>query len=161
MRRGGSAGAKAGQGVSDALSAVRARKRDGEPATAASSRSLTPSRKPRKRKTTTDTSGSFQAALLVSMSEKAFQAHVVGALRARGWIVWTVPDMTRTTAGLPDVIAVHPTRVPRRVLFYELKTQSGRLRPEQRVVLAALGDVYGVDARVIRPADWPATLEDL
>lgn len=92
--------------------------------------------------------------VLGSMSEKQFQRYVVDGLKRRGWIVWVVPDMRRTAAGLPDIIAVHPTQVPRRVLFWELKTMRGRVRPEQKIALAALNDVYGVDARVIRPDDW-------
>jgi len=95
------------------------------------------------------------AVILSAMSERVFQAHVVTALKDRGYLVWTVPDMTKTARGLPDVIAVHPTRVPRRVLFYELKSQRGRVRPEQADALAALSDVHGVDARIVRPADWP------
>lgn len=99
--------------------------------------------------------------ILASLSEREFQRHVVDGLKQRGFLVWTIPDMRKTTAGLPDIIAVHPTRVPRRVLFWELKTATGRVRPEQRRALAALSDVYGVDARVIRPADWLAESETL
>ena len=98
---------------------------------------------------------------LLALSERAFQAHVVGSLKARGYLVWTIPDMRKTLAGLPDIIAVHPTRVPRRVHFWELKRVTGKVRPEQEIALAALGDIYGVDARVIRPTNWAATLEDL
>lgn len=101
------------------------------------------------------------APMLARLTERQFQAIVVAGLKQRGYIVWTVPDMRKTTRGLPDLIAVHPTRVPRRVLFWELKTQTGRVRPEQRVALAALGDVYGVDARVIRPSDWLTESEAL
>jgi hypothetical protein len=39
-------------------------------------------------------------------------------------------------------------------LVAELKSARGRLRPEQRDVLATLA-AAGVDARVWRPADWP------
>jgi hypothetical protein len=96
-----------------------------------------------------------QAVLALSgLTERQFQAMVVAGLKQRGYLVWTVPDMRKTTRGLPDIIAVHPTRLPRRVLFWELKRVGGRIRPEQQAALAALSDVYGVDARVIRPADW-------
>lgn len=118
----------------------------------------------RERKTTTDTGGAVSRTLLVvlgSLTEKQFQRMVVEGLKQRGYLVWVVPDMRKTLAGLPDVIAVHPTKVPRRVLFWELKTQTGRVRPAQKVALAALGDVYGVDARVIRPAHWPAMSEEI
>ena len=105
--------------------------------------------------------GSPLAPIFAAMSEKQFQAMVVMALKAHGYMVWTVPDMTKTARGLPDVIAVHPTRVPRRVLFYELKSQRGRVRPEQADALAALSDVHGIDARIVRPSDWPALRQAL
>ena len=118
--------------------------------------SLKATRTPRKAKQV-----SVAELAISALPERVFQAHVVRALRDRGWIVWTVPNMTMTTRGLPDVIAVHPTAVPRRVLFYELKSQTGRVRPEQKVALAALGDVPGIDARIVRPSDWHALSEEV
>ena len=98
------------------------------------------------------------ATILDSMSEKAFQAMVVAGLRQRGYAVWTVPDMRRTTAGLPDIVALGPVnqRGHMRLLMWELKSQRGRVRPEQRNVIAWLQLVKGVDARVVRPRDWQA-----
>lgn len=91
-------------------------------------------------------------ALLGRLSEREFQADVVHGLRQRGFIVWTVPDMRMTTAGLPDLIAVHPDRAP--LLMWELKTERGRVRPEQVRALAHLDRIPGIDARIVRPADW-------
>lgn len=96
-----------------------------------------------------------------AMTERQLQRHVEDALTARGYLWWHVRDARLMRAGLPDIIAVHPTRIPRRVYFFELKTAKGRVSRKQREALAALSDVYGVDARVIRPADWSAALEDL
>jgi hypothetical protein len=100
-------------------------------------------------------------ALLNSLSERAFQKLVIQALQARGYLVWHVPDSRLMAAGLPDLICVHPTRLPRRVLFFELKTATGRVSRKQREAIVALSDVYGVWADVIRPSDWPSVLEDL
>lgn len=101
------------------------------------------------------------APVWAAMSEAEFQAHVEDAFTKRGYLVWHVRDARLMRAGLPDVIAVHPTRVPRRVYFFELKTATGRVSRQQRAAIAALSDVYGVDARVIRPADWQAVLGEL
>jgi hypothetical protein len=136
---------------------------DGGQATTGGSASQRPVRA-RQAVDSVDTSGASSRALLVvlgSLTEKQFQRTVVEGLKQRGYLVWIVPDMRKTLAGLPDVIAVHPTRVPRRVLFYELKTMRGRVRPEQTQAITALSDVYGVDARVVRPIDWPGILEEL
>ncbi len=120
---------------------------------------------PRRRKRATDTpltaQGALWAFLAATMTERQFQRIVEDSLRQRGYLVWHVADSRLMSAGLPDVIAVHPTRAPRRVIFWELKSQVGRVKPEQKAALAALEDVYGVDARVLRPSDWPAELESL
>lgn len=87
-----------------------------------------------------------------TIREKAFQAIVVASLRSRAWRVWVVPDMRRTTAGLPDLVCVHPD-IPI-ALFWECKTQRGRVRPEQVTALRALAAVPGIDARIVRPAGW-------
>lgn len=95
------------------------------------------------------------APILAAMSERDFQLrHVVDGLRRRGFVVWTVPDMRRTTAGLPDVLAYHP-RIPGLLLAHELKRSSGRLTDKQRQALRHLQTVPGIDARIVRPQDWP------
>ena len=44
-------------------------------------------------------------AVLAGLDERTFQReHVVGALKARRWVAWTVPRMHMTSAGLPDII---------------------------------------------------------
>lgn len=96
-------------------------------------------------------------AVLAAMSERAFQAHVRTGLEARGWLVFAIPDMRRTRAGWPDLIAVHPTYAPgghASLLAWELKTEKGRVRPDQERVLQALARIDGIDVRVVRPQDW-------
>jgi hypothetical protein len=93
--------------------------------------------------------------LLDALSEREFQASVVEALKSRGWVVFSVPDMRRTTAGLPDLIFYHPN-VPGLLLCWELKRSDGRPTRKQRARLAHLGTVPGVDARLVRPRTWPA-----
>ena len=102
------------------------------------------------KKASVDDSGPLTA--LEALSERDFQAHVVAGLRQRGWLVFVVPDMRKTLAGLPDILAIHAGRDV--LLAYELKTMSGRVSPLQRAVIEIMAGIPGIDARVIRPSDW-------
>lgn len=85
------------------------------------------------------------------MSEKQFQAVVVASAQRHGWIVYHTYDSRRSAPGYPDLHLVH-VRAGRSV-FRELKTEIGRLAPQQKTWLDALTAV-GVDAGVWRPMDW-------
>ncbi|MGH7861834.1 MAG: VRR-NUC domain-containing protein [Candidatus Dormibacteraceae bacterium] len=101
-----------------------------------------------------------------AISEADFQRRVVAMATLRGFRVahfrpaqsrrgqWSTP-MTGHP-GFPDLVLAKAGRV----LFLELKTQSGRLRPEQIAWMDALsGDVAlssRVEAWVVRPSDWDA-----
>lgn len=102
-------------------------------------------------------------------SEAEWQAFVTDALDLGGWKWWHDEDSRRNKAGLPDLIAAHPGRG---ILFAELKTETGRLRPEQASWLSYLGRasespfwdaVKGCRPRVFvrlwRPSDWRDVLE--
>lgn len=94
-----------------------------------------------------------------SLSEREFQSYVLEALHRRGWLTFVIPDMRRTNAGWPDVVALHAGRHV--MLAWELKGEHTRVTPIQRAVITLLQDIPGVDARIIRPSMWPAVLEDL
>ena len=53
-------------------------------------------------------------------------------------------------AGFPDLVLIRPPRV----LFLELKRQTGRLSPIQREVIDQLDACPGVEVQVARPSDW-------
>jgi hypothetical protein len=90
-----------------------------------------------------------------SFTERQFQALVRGALESRGFVVWVVPNMKLTTAGLPDILAWSP-RLPGLLLALELKREHDfRVTPKQRAALAHLETVEGVLARIVRPSEWP------
>ena len=95
-----------------------------------------------------------QSVLLSAMSEKQFQKIVVDYLRRRNWVIFHVPNMKLTTAGLPDLLCMSHGRGM--MLALELKRETGRVTPAQRDVMRMLSRVPGVEARVLRPSEWPA-----
>jgi hypothetical protein len=98
------------------------------------------------------------------LPEHDFQRQVIELARFCGWRVahfrpaqaargrWLTP-VAADGAGFPDLVLVHPRR--RLIAFAELKSDRGRVRPEQAAWLAALREA-GVAAFVWRPRDWAA-----
>lgn len=84
------------------------------------------------------------------ISEKAFQAQIVELARLSGWLCYHTFDSRRSAAGFPDLVLVRPPVV----VFAELKSEAGKLRPEQQAWLEALRECPGVEARLWRPGDW-------
>jgi len=95
-------------------------------------------------------------------TEAGFQRAVIELATLLGWRVFHVYDSRRSEAGYPDLTLVrdgHGERgetTPSRLIFAELKTDRGRVRPAQREWLAALAGVPGVLACVWRPRDFAA-----
>lgn len=87
--------------------------------------------------------------IALAEDEAGFQAAVVELAELLGVQVHHNADSRRASrAGLPDLILIG-----RRVLWRELKTEKGRVRPAQRATIAAL-TAAGQDAGVWRPSDW-------
>ena len=63
-----------------------------------------------------------------------------------------------SSPGWPNLALVHPTRCL--FLLAELKTETGRVKPEQEQWLAWL-TAAGVDARLWRPSDWDEVVATL
>lgn len=71
--------------------------------------------------------------------------------RTLGWRVYYVPDSRHVSdRGFPDLTMIHEAK--RRLVFAELKTEKGKVRPEQEIWLGVLKDV-GVEVHLWRPAD--------
>ncbi|WP_163275352.1 VRR-NUC domain-containing protein [Cellulomonas iranensis] len=93
------------------------------------------------------------------MTEAVLQSRVLDLARALGWLAYHTHDSRRSQPGFPDLVLVHvapasssaPPAVGR-VLFRELKTERGVLRPAQRTWLDTLMRA-GADAAVWRPSD--------
>lgn len=82
-------------------------------------------------------------------------AHFRPALTKRGW---RTPVQGPLGAGFPDLVLVHVRK--RRILYVELKSDTGKVSADQAAVLAALHEA-GAETRVWRPRDWDALQADL
>ncbi len=100
---------------------------------------------------------SSRALLDHAMSEKEFQAAVVGLARLRGWLVYHTLRSEGSAAGYPDLTLVRPPRV----VFIELKPQKGRPSAEQRHWLMLLEQCPGVEVHLFRPSEWDELVEVL
>lgn len=84
-----------------------------------------------------------------SISEASLQNTVVDLAQRLQYWVWHDTDSRKNKAGLPDLILIRPPRV----IFAELKRQSGRMRTAQIAVLGLLAACPGVESYVWRPDD--------
>jgi hypothetical protein len=76
--------------------------------------------------------------------------------RRYGWITYHVPDSRRVTArGCPDLIMINESQS--RMMFAELKTSKGKVRPEQVFWIGVLR-ASGTEVHVWRPEDLPSTI---
>jgi hypothetical protein len=88
---------------------------------------------------------------LPPQTEKEFMGQVVALARLRGWLVYHTHDSRRSPAGFPDLVLVRPR--DGRLVFAELKTDRGCLRPAQVLWLEALRQT-AAEVYVWRPAQW-------
>jgi hypothetical protein len=92
----------------------------------------------------------------IPLAEKDFQRAVIDYAKLRNWLVFHDTDSRKNSRGLPDLILCRPGRDGKhgRLAFVELKTDRGRLRPEQKEWLEALATVSCVETYVFRPSQW-------
>ena len=91
-----------------------------------------------------------------SMTERQLQEAIRDAAGRTGWKCFHVYDSRRSVPGFPDLVLLRGDRA----LVYELKTETGRVRPEQRDWLEAF-NTAGIPARIVRPCDLDAVLDEL
>lgn len=98
------------------------------------------------------------SASTVSFTEDELLTGLVEAAAAGGWLTYHVrgwhPGIVQGHVGFPDLVCVHAERGL--LAFLETKTETGRVDEAQERWLAALR-AAGVDARVVRPADYEET----
>ena len=90
------------------------------------------------------------------MTEDQLKAAVIQMAETLRWMLYSIrrSDLAkvqgRTGAGFPDLVLVRHSRL----MFVELKSEKGRIRPEQHGWLNALRQVYEVEVHIWRPSDW-------
>lgn len=99
-----------------------------------------------------------------TLTEAMWQSQVVGIAKQYGWQTFhpvknqpTSRGHRQTTEpGWPDLVILGHSRA----LFVELKSQTGRVRPEQTQTLARLAEA-GCECGIWRPSDLPTVLAAL
>lgn len=92
------------------------------------------------------------------VTENQFLADVRKQAIAAGWEPYHTHNSQRSEPGWPDLVLASAKQ--RRVLFIELKTDTGRVSKAQQKWLDLLL-ACGQEAAVWRPADWPAIMRIL
>lgn len=90
-----------------------------------------------------------QRTLQRACSERELMDAIVEYAERHGWRVWHDNDSRRNAAGLPDLILMREGEL----LWAELKTERGRVRPEQMDWLRELAEA-GEEVYVWRPSEW-------
>lgn len=99
--------------------------------------------------------------------EATFQAVVIETARLAGWRCahfraartkegWRVP-ITADGQGWPDLVLVRPPRL----IFAELKSETGKVKPHQTEWLDVLRLLPQVEVFLWRPSDWDTLVEIL
>jgi len=86
------------------------------------------------------------------MLEREWQSQVLDLAKMGGWSYYHTYDSRKSNPGWPDLTLWHPRR--RLVIFRELKAETGKLRPGQKIVIDELTEA-GADVGVWRPSDLP------
>jgi hypothetical protein len=91
---------------------------------------------------------------MTDLSEAALQRLVIDTARWAGFVHWHCVDSRRSLPGFPDLVLVHVNSG--RLVFIELKSQTGRLRTEQLEWMGHLSLRH--EFYVWRPSDWESGL---
>lgn len=81
------------------------------------------------------------------MTEKEFQSEVLDLAKMYRWRAYHTHDSRRSEPGFPDLVLLRPPVI----LFVELKTEKGRVTPEQAAFLGLLR-ACGQETRLWRPS---------
>jgi hypothetical protein len=85
------------------------------------------------------------------LSERDWQQRVVDFAHWHRWLSYHTFDSRRSDSGFPDLVLIRAGRV----VFAELKAESGRVTAAQRRWLLTLASSPGVEVYLWRPSDWP------
>jgi hypothetical protein len=95
------------------------------------------------------TADSYTADLARTMGEGVLLSRVRQVAQLRQWLGYHTHRSDRSDAGFPDLVLVRDERV----IYAELKTERGRVTPEQRRWLDTLAGA-GVEVYLWRPAHY-------
>lgn len=87
-----------------------------------------------------------------AVTEKALQQQIIDLAEITGWWTFHVRDSRGSNPGWPDLVLLRPPNL----ILWEVKTERGRVRPEQQAVIDALMQVEHVSTGIVRPSDWPS-----
>lgn len=97
-------------------------------------------------------STSFRNHPALLWTESEFQTQVLAVAKTFGFhLTYHTHDSRRSNPGFPDLVLLHARTG--RLIFAELKTQTGRVRPEQEKWINGLR-AGGHAAELWRPADY-------
>jgi hypothetical protein len=92
-----------------------------------------------------------------AVTEAAFLAAVLKLARTSGWMAYHTYRSTKSAEGFPDVVAAATASAIRplgRLLFAELKTETGIVSQAQQAWLSTLQGIESIECYVWRPTDW-------
>jgi len=96
----------------------------------------------------------MKAAILPDdMTEKVWQQSVSDLFRSLGWRGYHTLRSKGSQPGYPDLTLAHP--VQRRVMWLELKSETGTVSDKQREWIRTLADA-GAEVYVVRPRHYQA-----
>ena len=87
---------------------------------------------------------------MVRQTETQFQSAVTDYARLTGWCFYHTHDSRHSGSGFPDLCLVRG----KRLIFAELKTDTGPVTADQEAWLMALSAVPGLEVALWRPKDW-------
>lgn len=88
-----------------------------------------------------------------NVTERQWQQAICELASLLGWRWYHTHDSRRSPEGFPDLVLVKGGRL----LFFECKTEKGRVTKAQDEWLTALGPVSDL-AVVVRPSDWESVV---
>lgn len=99
------------------------------------------------------------------LTEKHFLQQVIDLAHILGYRAYHTWSSIHSEAGFPDLVLVRPGPEPGdgrgRLIFAELKTDSGEVMPAQQVWLDDLGSCAGAEVYLWRPAHWDEIVKTL
>ena len=90
------------------------------------------------------------------LTERQWQSQVTSVAKELGWRIFHDGDSIRSGPGWPDLVLAKPPRL----IFAELKTSKGKVRPAQKEWLDAL-TACGQQVHIWRPEHWDEVLQEL